>query len=75
MKNPKKAIEFLKSYRWSSHPDYCGIKNFPSVTQREFLSEFFGGETGYKKSFEAWVRNMDCSAIDDKTALEPLEPI
>ena len=48
--NPEKAAEFLESYRWSSYLDYIGRKNFPSVTQREFLSEVFGGGQGYKQS-------------------------
>src|SRR3989344_1570985 len=39
LKNPKKAMEFLENYRWSSFPDYIGKKNFPSVTQREFLTD------------------------------------
>lgn len=38
IKNPKKAIDFIESYRWSSYADYIGKKNFPSVTQREFLN-------------------------------------
>lgn len=25
------ALEHLKTYRWSSYLDYCGIKNFPSI--------------------------------------------
>jgi len=34
VKNPKKALALLRDYRWSSHLDYLGIKNFPSVTER-----------------------------------------
>ena len=29
--DPRGALEFLKSYRWSSHLDYSGIKNFPQL--------------------------------------------
>ncbi|MBI2047685.1 MAG: transposase [Parcubacteria group bacterium] len=50
IKNPKKAEQYLKSYRWSSHLDYLGIKNFPSLTQRDYLLDFFEGEKGYKES-------------------------
>ncbi len=49
-------IEFLNSYRWSSHMDYCGWRNFPSVTQRDFLLKFFDGEKNYKKSITKWVK-------------------
>src|SRR3989344_8067514 len=37
IKNLDKALEFLENYRWSSYLDYIGKKNFPSVTQRDFL--------------------------------------
>lgn len=59
MKNPKEAIEFLKEYRWSSFPDYVGVKNFPSVTQRELLLEYFEREKGMEGSFKQWLKNMN----------------
>lgn len=57
--NAKRAIQFLKSYRWSSHPDYLGHKNFPSVTDRKFLLEYFGGKSGYQKSLNGWLEEFD----------------
>lgn len=51
----EKALEFLKNYRWSSYRDYIGEKNFPSVTQREFILNAFGGTEGYKKVIEQWI--------------------
>jgi len=59
LKNYKKAIAFLNSYRWSSHIDYMGKKNFPSVTQREFLSDFFNGAKQYKISIENWLKDLN----------------
>lgn len=59
IKNFKKAINFLNSYRWSSHLDYAGKKNFPSVTQRDFLLGFFGGEKEYRKDIQNWLRDFD----------------
>jgi putative transposase len=53
------ALRFLESYRWSSHLDYLGKKNFPSVTNREFLLEFFGGTTGYQEKIALWLKDMD----------------
>lgn len=52
----KKALEFLKKYRWSSHLDYLGIKNFPSVINKEFLLEFFDGTEGYREFFIDWLK-------------------
>lgn len=59
LKDHKNAIKFLENYRWSSHLDYVGIKNFPSVTQREFLLEYFGGPEKYKQSISEWLKNLD----------------
>jgi putative transposase len=52
----KRAMGFLENYKWSSFLDYIGKKNFPSVTQREFLLDFFGGEEKYKKETMAWLK-------------------
>ena len=45
----KKAFDYLESYRWSSHLDYTGMKNFPSVTEREELAAIIGTKEKYKK--------------------------
>ena len=50
-------IDYLETYRWSSYLDYVGIKNFPSVTSREFLLAFFGGTQEYKKAMRQWIKN------------------
>lgn len=63
--NGKAAQKFLESYRWSSFPDYIGEKNFPSVTQREFLLQFFGGPAQHKKDFARWLTIDDTSELKD----------
>lgn len=65
IKNYKEAMKFLENYRWSSFLDYIGKKNFPSVTQREFLSEFFEGPEEYKKDTLKWLKEMDLEEIKD----------
>lgn len=62
-----KIIEFLESYRWSSHLDYMGKKNFPSITQREFLMEFFGGPQNYNKMLYQWLKDINLLEIKGKT--------
>jgi len=57
IKNRKEAIKFLENYRWSSFPDYLGIKNFPSVTQRDFLNNFIGHPKQHKKSLFDLLEN------------------
>ncbi len=49
--------------------DYIGQKNFPSVTQRNFLLGVFNGERGYVKSIENWLRELDMEEIN-KVILE-----
>lgn len=56
IKNPEKVIEFLENYKWSSYPDYIGKKNFPSVTDREFILKIMGGERGCKEFVDAWIK-------------------
>ena len=63
LKDYARAIKFLEAYRWSSHLDYLGIKNFPSVTQRKLLLEFFGSENGYRKSVKNWLKEIDTESI------------
>lgn len=52
------ALKFLlnKKNRWSSHQDYWGIKNFPSLINTDFLFNFFGGPKGYQKFFIDWLK-------------------
>lgn len=65
LKNFPQAIQFLNSYRWSSHLDYAGIKNFPSVTQRDFLMKFFGSSNEYKKSIKKWLKTFDLERLEN----------
>jgi len=65
IKNYQKAIKFLTSYRWSSHLDYIGRKNFPSVTQREFLLKIFSGYENYRKEVKNWLKEMDLAKIEN----------
>jgi putative transposase len=50
-----KAKEFLETYRWSSYPDYLGKKNFPSITERDFVLEVMGGFDGVRLFVDYWL--------------------
>lgn len=65
LKTPKAALKFLDSYRWSSHLDYMGKKNFPSVTNRNLLLKFFGGPKEYQKALEEWLEDMEIDAFKE----------
>lgn len=58
-----RAIEFLENYRWSSYLDYIGKKNFPSVTQREFLEDFYQGAEHYRKNMIDWLKEINLVVI------------
>jgi len=63
--NFAKVIKFLDSYRWSSHLDYAGEKNFPSVTQRDFLLNFFGGHKQYRSGIVEWLKELSLESVRD----------
>lgn len=65
LSNFKKAMKFLNTYRWSSHLDYAGEKNFPSVTQRDFLLEFFEGTKQYKRGITDWLKELSLEDMED----------
>ncbi len=65
LKDYKEAIKFLENYRWSSHLDYIGKKNFPSVTNREFLLGVFDGEREYGKCVSSWLKHLELEDIRD----------
>jgi len=53
----KDALKFLeKEYRWSSHLDWWGIKNFPSLIDAEFMKRFFKNPKEYREFFTNWLR-------------------
>lgn len=55
------ALEFLKSYRWSSYQDYVGIKNFPSILRTDFFKDVFEGQ--YTKQLKEYLQDIDVSQI------------
>ncbi|MFH1129548.1 MAG: transposase [Patescibacteria group bacterium] len=66
LNNYNGAMEYLGNYRWSSYLDYAGKKNFPSITNREFLLGVFGGDGKYKQNIEKWLKDM---AVNDAREL------
>ncbi|OGF61318.1 hypothetical protein A2662_00490 [Candidatus Giovannonibacteria bacterium RIFCSPHIGHO2_01_FULL_45_33] len=69
--NLKKAEKYLASYKWSSHLDYAGEKNFPEIIDKALLSEIFESTEQYKKDLLDWVSEENLSEIAD-IALEPI---
>ncbi|MBU3964658.1 transposase [Patescibacteria group bacterium] len=57
IENIDAAIDFLENkYKWSSYPDYLGKKNFPSLTNREFLEKIMEGADGCREFVNNWLK-------------------
>lgn len=67
--NPRKALKFLESYRWSSYLDYINISNFPSLTSRNPILKYYGlstqSTTTYHNELKEWLYNITLAPIDD----------
>lgn len=54
----QKAMDFLEEkYRWSSHLDWLGIKNFPSLIDNNSISRFFETPEKYREFFMNWLKD------------------
>ncbi len=61
------ALKFLeKEYRWSSHLDWWGIKNFPSLIDPDFMTRFFKNSEEYQEFFTNWLRYYEKNTQDIK---------
>jgi len=63
---PKKqnlnTLTFLQNYKWSSLPDYLGLKNFPSITERKNILSLYKNNNNnneYKKDFLEILKNRN----------------
>ena len=54
--DPTKALAKLETYRWSSHRDYLGEKNFPSVISHQHTKLFEGFDTRHR--YEKRLRDV-----------------
>ena len=43
-------------YRWSSHLDWWGIKNFPSLIDAGSMTRFFKNSEEYREFFIDWLK-------------------
>lgn len=58
-----KALEYLKNYRWSSFPDYCGIPNFPSILTKSLFKDAFG--TDYASALKEYLTDRTTTETTD----------
>ena len=57
IRNLKKSIKFLESYKWSSYLDYIGEKAFPSVTNRDLITGTLNNVVGCREFINnVWIK-------------------
>ena len=57
VKNVQKALEALRNYRWSSHLDYLGVRNFPSLIHTGIVSPLLETRERYKNVISDIIRD------------------
>jgi len=72
IKNSTRAKQFLKDYRWSSYQDYIGIKNYPSITNRKFLLEFFSNPGSYEGFVCDYLTDHRGDKLDDGVVINDI---
>ncbi len=55
IENLEGVYSFLEVYKWSSYLDYIGIKNFPSITERNFILDLMNGNQGCRDFIKYWI--------------------
>jgi len=68
--NIKSALQYLTDYRWSSHLDYMGIKNVPSIIHKDEMSGHLGSADQYTKNL---VKILSTDSVVDNLAYNMLE--
>lgn len=57
VRDPRSALAYLEKYRWSSHLDYLGIHNFPSVIHQNELRPLLGTRDSYEREITNIITN------------------
>lgn len=69
VKNVSSALAALHKYRWSSHLDYAGKKNFPSVIHTDLLHDMVGSPKQYLRELGHVLGSPDAS--EPSNLIEP----
>lgn len=66
VKNSRKALDFLHTYRWSSYLDYIGIKNFPSLLHTDLLADILGRVDRQQRIMSEIISDYDLAKLGSK---------
>lgn len=75
VKNPSAALAWLEKYRWSSHLDYLGKENFPTIIEKELFSSLYKTPQKYRQSLIDWIERGSMlevagAAIEDTNQID-----
>jgi putative transposase len=56
-RNIAKALKSLLEYRWSSHLDYLGVRNFPSIIRTDVLNPILGTRAEYERTIAEIIQD------------------
>ena len=59
VKNTDEALKSLLEYRWSSHLDYLGVRNFPSLLQMNVFNSILGSRKKYEDAIATLIRDRN----------------
>ncbi len=59
VKDWRSALKYLATYRWSSHLDYAGTRNFPSISHREIFSPLLGTRADYESEIRSIISSPE----------------
>ncbi|OGG48639.1 hypothetical protein A3G63_03210 [Candidatus Kaiserbacteria bacterium RIFCSPLOWO2_12_FULL_52_8] len=65
VRNTKKALEALLDYRWSSHLDYLGVRNFPSIIRTDVLNPMLGTRSEYERTIVEVIHDPSLAQESD----------
>lgn len=66
----KAALASLERYRWSSFPDYAGVRNFPSVLHMHDLRETLGSRANQVAEMKSIVSSPNLSEASAQLELD-----
>lgn len=65
VKDMRDALESLLVYRWSSHLDYLGVHNFPSVIRMDILNTILGAREQYEKTIADIIQDSYLAPVSE----------
>lgn len=65
VRSVNKVLGDLRNYRWSSHLDYLGTRNFQSIIRTDVLRSLLGNQKHYENTIGEIVRDPDLAEASE----------